>query len=74
MKATEAIREIMKEEGIGVTKLADRLGKGKNVISERLRQDNISMEKLGEILRVLDYKVVLIPRDMVTPKSGYEIK
>lgn len=74
MKATEAIREIMKEEGIGVTKLADRLGKGKNVISERLRQDNISMEKLGEILRVLDYKVVLIPRDMVTPKNGYEIK
>lgn len=74
MKSNEAIREIMKKQDIGLNKLADRLDKGKSTVSERLRQGNISVAKLDEILRVLDYKIVLIPRDTLTPKDGYEIK
>lgn len=54
--------------------MADRLEKYPRLISERLSQDNISIQKLKEMLRVLDYKVVLIPRDTTTPKDGYEVE
>ena len=74
MKATEATREIMKEQGVGVSKLADRLNIKPNVTSERLRQQNISVSKLNEILRALDYKIVLVPREATVPKGGYEIE
>lgn len=74
MKTGEAIREIMKKQDIGITKIANRLGKSKSVVSERVRQDNISVAKLDEILRVLDYKIVLVPLDTSTSKDSFEIK
>lgn len=74
MKVSLAIREVMKNQEIGVNKLSNRLNKKQNVISERLRQDNISIVKLNEILRVLDYKLVIIPRDASIPKDGFEIE
>lgn len=72
MKTTEIIREIMREQDVGVGKMADRLDKKSNVISERLGQENISMTKLTEMLRVLDYKVLIVPRNATVPKGGYE--
>ena len=74
MKAVFAIREIMKMQEIGVNKLADRLNKKQNVISERLRQDNISVSKLNELLRVLDYKILIVPRNTSVPKDSFEIE
>lgn len=64
MKTVEAVREIMKEQNIGVNKMADRLNRKPNVISERLGQSNISIVKLSEMLRVLDYKIMLVPRKL----------
>lgn len=74
MKTSEALKQIMKSRDIGTNTLASRLGKKANVISERLGQDNISIQKLNEMLRVLDYKVVLIPRNARTPEGGYEVE
>lgn len=74
MKTGEAVRSVMKEQGIGVSKMAARLDKPVRQISERLSQDNISIIKLNELLRVLDYKVVIIPRDVSVPKGGYEVE
>lgn len=74
MKTQEALRSIMEEQGVGLSKLASRMEKPVNTISERLRQENISIEKLSEILRVLDYKVVILPSSTTVPKGGYEIK
>ena len=74
MRANEAIREIMKEQEVGVSKLADRMNKKQSTISERLKQDNISLSKLNEMLRVLDYKIVVMPRNISTPKNSYEIE
>ena len=74
MKTQEALRSIMEEQGVGLSKLASRMEKPVNTISERLRQENISIEKLSEILRVLDYKVVILPSNTTVPKGGYEIK
>jgi signal recognition particle subunit SEC65 len=74
MKTSEAVREVMKDKGIGVNQMADRLDKSPRLVSERLSQENISISKLREMLRVLDYKIVIVPRDCKVPDDGYEIE
>ena len=74
MKTTEILKAIMTAKDVGVTKLASRLGKKTNVISERVRQTNISIDKLNEMLRVLDYKVVIVPIDGKLPKDSFEVE
>lgn len=74
MNVIAAIREIMKIQSVGVNKLADRLGIKQNVLSMRLKQENISINKLTGILRMLDYKIVLLPREARVPEGGFEIE
>lgn len=74
MNVITAIREIMKIQSVGVNKLADRLGIKQNVLSMRLKQENISINKLTGILRMLDYKIVLLPREARVPEGGFEIE
>lgn len=74
MKTTEILRTIMTDQGIGVSKIASRLGKSSRLVCERISQTNISIEKLNEMLRVLDYKIVVMPRETTTPRGGFEIE
>lgn len=74
MKTTDAVREIMKAKDIGVNKMADRLNKSSRLVSERLSQDNISIAKLQELLRVLDYKVIIVPRETRMPANSFEVE
>ena len=81
IKATDAVKEIMKSQGKRVKDIADALpddsdGKGVPLrrISERLSQDNISVKVLDEMLRVLEYKIVLMPKDESVPKNSYTVK
>lgn len=74
MKTSEALKIVMKSQDVGINKLADRLNKGKSTISERVRQDNISVSKLNELLRVLDYKIMIVPRNTPVPKDSFEIE
>ena len=74
MNVIAAIREIMKIQSVGVNKLADRLGIKQNVLSMRLKQENIRINKLTGILRMLDYKIVLLPREARVPEGGFEIE
>ena len=73
MKASEAIREVMSLQGVGTNKMADRLNKPPRLVSDRLRQDNISVAKMDEMLRVLDYKIVIVPREARALEGGFEI-
>ena len=49
-------------------------GHKSNVISERLSQENISVKLLNEMLRVMNYKVVVMPREARIPEGGHEIE
>ncbi|MCD7957885.1 MAG: hypothetical protein LUG93_19465 [Lachnospiraceae bacterium] len=73
MKANEIIREIMKIKEVKPSVLASRLNIKNNVLSERLGQKNISTEKLNEMVRVLDYKIVIVPRESRIPEGGFEV-
>lgn len=74
MKSTEAIKEIMKEQNMTATALGKRIGKTQKVVSDRLRLENLSTDKLNEMLRALDYKIVLVPADTRLPKDSYEVE
>ena len=71
-----AVREIMEKKGVGTNALADRLGKPARLVSDRLGMDkseNISTDKLAELLRALDYKIVLVPRETRNGQDWYEV-
>lgn len=70
INTSDALKMIMEYRGVGLSELADRLGKNANVICQRIRQDNISITKLNEMLDVLDYKIVLMPK-IVTTQEGW---
>ena len=74
MIATDALKEIMKAKGVKNAVLCDRLGIKANVLSERLRQKNISVSKLREMAKLVDYKIVMVPRESKVPDGGYEIE
>lgn len=74
MKATEALKKVMALKDIKPTVLCDRLGIKSNVLSERFKQKNISVEKLNEMLKVMDYKIVILPREARLPENGFEIE
>ena len=74
MIAMEAIKEIMKLKDIRPAVLCDRLKIKSNVLSERFKQKNVSVEKLNDMLRAMDYKVVVVPRDARIPEGGFEIE
>ena len=74
MKAGDAIKKVMEEQGVRVSQIAYMTGKKSNVISERLSQENISVGKMLEMLRVLNYKIVIMPRDAKTQDGRYEVE
>lgn len=74
MKTGNAVREIMKNKEVSVSQMAYTLGKSPRLISERLSQENISITKLTEMLRVLDYKIIIVPRTTKLPADSFEIE
>lgn len=74
MKATLALKEVMKLREVKPAVLCDRLNIKSNVLSERFKQDNISVVKLNEMLKAMDYKIVVVPRDARLPDGGIEIE
>ena len=74
MIAMEAVKEVMKLKEVRPAVLCDRLGIKSNVLSERFKQKNVSVSKLNEMLRLMDYKVVLVPRETRIPEGGFEVE
>ncbi len=87
MKTSDAVREIMKNKNVTVGAMAraisDARGKDENgnkveilprLVTDRLAQKNISIANLVELLRTLDYKIVLVPRNKGEKEGEYEIE
>lgn len=75
MKSTDAIKQIMKEQGISQAVLAKRVGAKDNItINKRLMMKNISMKLMTEMARALGYKIILMPDTSRTPSDAIEIE
>lgn len=74
MKPMEIVKAIMELKEIRPSLLCSRLNIKSNVLSERFKQKNVSVDKLNEMLRVMDYKLVIVPIDAKIPKDGYDVE
>lgn len=74
MKATEIVREIMERKGVRLIDVAARLGKKPTLIWDRLSQQNISVDKLNEMIRTMDYKIVAVPRETRLHDDWFEVE
>ena len=74
MIAMEAVKEVMKLKEVRPAMLCDRLGIKSNVLSERFKQKNVSVSKLNEMVRLMDYRVVLVPSDKPLDDDCIEVE
>ena len=73
MTASEAIKEILKLKELNQAKLSDMLNIPLKTLHQSLRQKNISVNKLDETLRVMGYKIMVVPRETKV-ENGFDIK
>ena len=73
MTASEAIKEILKLKELNQAKLSNMLDIPLKTLNERLRHKNISVNKLDETLRVMGYKIMVVPRETKV-ENGFDIK
>lgn len=73
MTASETIRKILESHDMGVNEYSRRMGKSPRLVSDRLHHTNISINKLLEMLRVLDYKIVVVPASRRMKDDEFEV-
>ena len=74
MIAMEAVKEIMKRKEVRPSTLYEALGIKSNVLSERFKQKNVSVSKLNEMVRLMNYRVVLVPSDKPLDDDCIEVE
>jgi DNA-binding Xre family transcriptional regulator len=77
MKAREIIKVVMEKQDVNNACMADRLNITQAALWDRLntkKAKDIPVSMLSEMLRALDYKVVLVPRSSRVPTDGYEVE
>lgn len=74
MKITDAIKTVMERKGVTQAALCSRLGVKQQTMSMRMTQDNMSIGKANEMLRAMDYKIVILPREARIPEGGCEVE
>ena len=76
MLVKKAVRCIMDRKGIGLNTLARMVGKNSQFVSDKLnvaRGGNMTTDKLDELIRVMGYKIVLMPSDVEIQDGWYEV-
>lgn len=77
MRGREVLKKVMEDIGWSNAELAKRLGVSNATIWERLNNKNVKdipVSLLSGMLRVMGYKVIVVPNDTRMPKGGYEIE
>ena len=76
MKGRDIVKEIMKEQGVTNTVMASRLNITQAALWDRINSSkvkDIPLSTLNEMLRALDYKIVIVPIDNRVPDKGYKV-
>ncbi len=78
MKIKDIMENIMEEKGVGKAQLGRAIGiddskHPSDVISKRLKQENISVKVLDEMLTVLGYTMVIVPAGSKIKDGEYEV-
>lgn len=74
MKGNKIVRAIMDTQGVTPTQLGKRMGnKPVRLITDRLASKNLTLNKLNDMLLVLDYKLVIMPSNTRIPENSYVV-
>lgn len=71
MKATAVVRDIMSKKSVSLVEMANSTDRSKQATWERLNQENISISKLNELLEVVGYKVLIVPKEVKIADGWY---
>lgn len=83
MKANNILRAIMKEKKLSMAALGRAVGieigegepknKATDIISKRLKQKNMSIDMVAEMVDKMDYQVVIIPKGVTIKSDWYKV-
>lgn len=77
MKAREIVKAIMENTNITNATMAARLSLTPAALWDRLntkKAKDIPVSTLNEMLKVLDYKIVIVPRETRVPTNGFTVE
>lgn len=77
MTGREIIKQIMDEQGVSNAELAAKLNITQAALWDRLNNKkvkDIPLSLLSEMLRMLDYKIHIVPRESRVPDKGYKVE
>lgn len=77
MTSKEIVSNLMQEQGVTNAEMAAKLDVTQAALWDRLnpkKTNNMTVKKLNEMLKMLDYKVVAVPRKSRLPEGGYEVE
>lgn len=77
MTSKEIVNTIMKDQGVSNAEMAAKLDVTQAALWDRLnpkKTNNMTVKTLNEMLKMLGYKIIVVPREKRLPEGGYEVE
>lgn len=76
MTSKEIVNNLMRAQGVSNAEMAAKLTLTQAALWDRLnpkKTNNMTVKKFNEMLKMLDYKIVVVPRKTRLPEGGFEV-
>lgn len=76
MTSKEIVNNLMRAQGVSNAEMAAKLNLTQAALWDRLnpkKTNNMTVKKFNEMLKMLDYKIVAVPRKTRLPEGGFEV-
>lgn len=76
MTSKEIVNNLMRTQGVSNAEIAAKLNLTQAALWDRLnpkKTNNMTVKKFNEMLKMLDYKIVAVPRKTRLPEGGFEV-
>lgn len=76
MTSKEIVNNLMRAQGVSNAEMAAKLNLTQAALWDRLnpkKTNNMTVKKFNEMLKMLDYKMVAVPRKNRLPEGGFEV-
>lgn len=77
MTSKEIVNNLMQAQGVTNAEMAAKLNLTQAALWDRLnpkKTNNMTVKKFNEMLKMLDYKIVAVPRKTRLPEGGFEVE
>ena len=77
MTSKEIVNNLMQAQGVSNAEMAAKLNLTQAALWDRLnpkKTNNMTVKKFNEMLKMLDYKIVAVPRKTCLSEGGFEVE